>query len=871
MMTRLADVRALLLSTVFLCAMTPGTSVAAQPPLPDPDPGVPWSLAEARARTLSDVRYDLGFVVPATKTEPVTGRVRITVTVASPIPTLVLDFAADPGQVSAVEVDGRAVPVRQVSEHLTVSPDGGFPQGTHEISVQFTAGDAPLNRAEDFLYTLFVPARARLAFPCFDQPNLKARVTLTLEIPATWQAVANGAELDRRVVGDRVHLRFAETSPLPTYLVAFAAGRLSVETATRGDRTFRMFHRETDARKVARNREAVFDLHAAALAWLEDYTGIPYPWGKFDFFLAPAFQFGGMEHAGSIFYNASSLLLDETATTNQLLGRASLIAHETAHMWFGDLVTMRWFDDVWMKEVFANFMAAKIVNPSFPAINHDLRFLFSHYPSAYEVDRSAGTHPVRQALDNLKDAGSLYGPIIYQKAPIAMRHLEHLLGEASLREGLRAYLTRFSFANASWPDLIALLDARTPEDLTAWSRVWIEDLGRPTIEVRLERDTAGHLARVQVTQSDPLRKGRLWPQPLVITAGAAGMLRSVSVRLRDASTHVTGLEDLSPPAFVLASGAGLGYGRFELDDDSRAWLTTNLPDVADALTRGSALVTLWDEVLDGHLAAADFIDLLRRAIPREADELILQRALTYLESAFWRFSTPTQRQSVAGHLEAMLREGLERASPGPVKAAWFQTYGRIATTPSAVADLERLWSGAWALEGLTLAETDLTRLAQELAVRGIPNAEAVLDEQALRIDNPDRKARFAFVRPALSADPAIRERFFHGLSDVAQRRREPWVVEALGYLHHPLRAAHAERFVRPSLEMLETIQRTGDIFFPKRWMDATLSGHQSTAVARAVDDFLHDRPDYPARLRRIVLQSADELFRASQWLTPAPR
>ncbi len=151
-----------------------------------------------------------------------------------------------------------------------------------------------------------------------------------------------------------------------------------------------MLHRETDAAKVARNRDAIFDLHASALGWLERYTGIPYPWGKFDFLLVPSFQFGGMEHPGAIFYNASGLLLDPSATQNQKLGRASLIAHETAHMWFGDLVTMRWFDDVWMKEVFANFMAAKIVNPSFPEINHDLRFLLAHYPAGLRRRSHAG-------------------------------------------------------------------------------------------------------------------------------------------------------------------------------------------------------------------------------------------------------------------------------------------------------------------------------------------------------------------------------------------------------------------------------------------------------------------------------------------------
>ncbi len=217
-----------------------------------------------------------------------------------------------------------------------------------------------------------------------------------------------------------------------------------METAERDGRTFRMFHRETDAAKVARNRDALFDLHAKALKWLEDYTGIPYPWGKFDFVLIPSFQFGGMEHAGAILYNASSMMLDESATQNQLLNRASTIAHETAHMWFGDLVTMRWYNDVWMKEVMANFMAAKIVNTSFPEVKHDLRFLLAYYPGAYEIDRTAGANPIRQELANLDDAGSLYGNIIYDKAPVVMRQLERILGEQGFRDGLREYLKKYS-------------------------------------------------------------------------------------------------------------------------------------------------------------------------------------------------------------------------------------------------------------------------------------------------------------------------------------------------------------------------------------------------------------------------------------------
>ena len=230
--------------------------------------------------------------------------------------------------------------------------------------------------------------------PVFDQPDLKARVSWQLRVPEGWVAVANGPEspasessesespeseaLDRTA---RV-FTFAPTRPIPTYLMAFAAGRFTVETAEREGRRYQMFHRETDTAKVERNRDEIFNLVAQSMAWMEDYTGIEHPFAKHDFVLIPSFQYGGMEHPGAVFYRAESLLLEASATQNAQLARASLIAHETAHMWFGNLVTMRWFDDVWTKEVFANFLAAKMVHPAFPEVDHDLRFLLAHHPAA---------------------------------------------------------------------------------------------------------------------------------------------------------------------------------------------------------------------------------------------------------------------------------------------------------------------------------------------------------------------------------------------------------------------------------------------------------------------------------------------------------
>jgi aminopeptidase N len=847
------------LALVMTAAMT-GSAIAQTAA---PGPGIPLELATARARIIRDLRYELTLDVPRQPEAPITGVMTARFILDDASAPLVLDFAPGAGHVASVAVDGVAVMPAYVPDHIVI-PAGALRTGTTELRIAFTAGDAPLNRTPDFLYALFVPARAHQALPCFDQPDLKARWTLSLSYPAGWQAVSNGAEVDgaRAERAGAHHARFAETAPISTYLFSFAAGDFAVETAVRHGRAYRMFHRETDEAKVARNREAIFDLHDRALRFMEDYTGIPYAFGTFDFVALPAFQFGGMEHPGAIFYNASALLLDESATQNQYLGRASLIAHETAHMWFGDLVTMRWFNDVWMKEVFANLMAAKIVNPSFPEVNHDLRFLYAHYPAAYDVDRTAGTNAIRQPLDNLNEAGSLYGAIIYQKAPIIMRHLEHLLGADSFRDGLRDYLTQHAFGNATWSDLIALLDARTPVDLTAWSRVWVESPGRPLVTTELEV-ADGRIASLAFSQQDPQGRGLLWPQQLRLVIGLPDGPRTIEVALNGPRVVVSEAAGWPAPAYVLPTGDGWAYGGFVLDQASRDHLSTRVTDITDPLTRGAAWVTLWEAVLDRSVPAAIVVDSLLAAAPAEADEQTRQRLLGYVGTAWWKFLQPSERDARAARAERTLRAGLDAATTASQKSAWFGALRHLALTAPTLTWLTDVWEQTASIPGLPLAEDDYAALALDLAVREVPGWSAILDRQLARIENPDRKGRFQFIMPALSADADVRGRWFHSLQDVANRRREPWVLDGLRYLHHPLRAGQSARHVREGLDMLWDIQRTGDIFFPKRWMDATLAGHASEAVASDVRQFLATLPPgYPARLRNIVLQSADDLFRA---------
>ena len=274
-----------------------------------PGAGIARDLAEWRAANIHDLRCDLRLRIAKLASDPIAGEATLRFTLRDASVPLFLDFAPPANHVRSLVANGEPGHA-WVNGHLVI-PAPALRVGENVVTIHFTAGDDALNRSDDFLYALFVPARACRALPCFDQPSLKARWTLAVQVPgeAAWHVVSNGALRERVQVdspvgpGARaalsaartefVEYRFAETPPLPTHLFSFVVGDFQVETDERSGRPMRMFHRETDARKVARNRDAIFDLHARSLEYLERYTGIPYMFGKFDFVILPAFQFGG--------------------------------------------------------------------------------------------------------------------------------------------------------------------------------------------------------------------------------------------------------------------------------------------------------------------------------------------------------------------------------------------------------------------------------------------------------------------------------------------------------------------------------------------------------------------------------------------------
>ena len=830
---------------------------AALPPAPAVGPGVSRELAEYRRQVLRRVRYELHLYVPADQAAPVWAEETVRFRLRDARQPVQLDFKGRASQLRSLAINGQPAAPDYRQEHL-VLPAAALRAGDNEVAISLDAGDLSLNRSADYLYTLLVPDRARTVVPVFDQPNLKAPLTLTLTVPSAWRAVANAPLRDTLRAGAAKTYRFAPSDSISTYLFSFAAGRFVRVRQVVGGRPMNLLHRETDSAKIKLSVPVIFRLHGAALSFMEQYTGIAYPFQKFDFTALPDFQYGGMEHVGNIDYKAASLFLDEGATQDQLLARQNLIGHETAHMWFGDLVTMQWFNDVWMKEVFANFMADKMNPEAAAGPAQLLKFVTDHYPAAYAVDRTAGANPIRQPLDNLQEAGSLYGGIIYHKAPIMMRQLELLMGEQPFRAGVREYLKKYARGNATWPDLIAILDARTPADLAAWNQVWVNQPGRPVFDYAVEAP-AGQPAQLVVRQRAEDGSDRFWPQQFAVRLAYPAGPQQLTVRMSQPEVRVP--LPAGAPASVLLNAQGLGYGVFPVAPA----VADDLAALTDPVTRASVYVALYENMLGGRgLAPRPLLSRYLAQTAHETNDLNIKLLTTQLGDIYWKFLPPAQRRALAPTVEKALWQAMQaQAKPGEQKL-YFQAYQRVALTPEAQKRLYDIWQSQQAPGLVKLTEDDYTSLALALAVRAYPAAQPLLPQQLARIKNPDRRQRLQFMLPALAPDAATRDQFFASLKAPKNREKEAWVTAALGYLHHPLRQATSAKYLPESLALLSEIQQTGDIFFPGAWLQSTLGAYQSPAAARVVRGFLAAHPDYNPQLRAKILQAADDLFRAEK-------
>jgi len=822
--------------------------------------GVSIELAQLRNKQIKNLKYNLTFQIPDSTNEQIIGSEIIEFDFIKILnEPLILDFRNPSAYVKSVKINERNSKYKFENEHIII-PNSKLKNGKNRIEIKFIAGDRALNRNKEYLYTLFVPDRACTAFPCFDQPSLKAQFTTEITTPEDWIAVSNTPQIDLRTNNNnRKTYTFDKSEPISTYLFSFAAGIFESVTKKYDDREITMYHREDDNEKLNNNIDKIFELHYSSLKWLEDYTQIKYPFKKFDFVIIPSFQYSGMEHPGAILYRDSRLFLEENPTIREELNRANLIAHETSHIWFGDLVTMEWFSEVWLKEVFANFMAGKIVNPQYPEINHDLNFLINHYPASYAIDRTRGANPIEQELDNMKNAGTLYGSIIYHKAPIVMNHLEKTTGEELLQKGLQEYLHKYSFGNASWDNLISILDKKIDYDLENWNKSWIYEPGMPHYNILQAYNENNQFQSLIIEQFDPSELGRQWSQKIEVIIAEKVNSEPYQIELTDTFNVIDMQENNIDPFYIFPNSKGLGYGYFKIDSISKNNILTNLASTKNPILRCSMYISLWENMLNQNITPKNLFDAFISSLKSETNPQNISLVLNYTESIFWRFFTQNERNILAPSFEKFIWSKIQLSKTTSIKKSYFNTYYKTVTTQDGVNKLYNIWNKSFSIVDLNLSKNDFTEIAFELAVRNHHSTNNILTEQKNRIINKEKKERFNFISNAITN----RDSFFESLKDEKNREKEPWVIDALKYLHHPLKQKESVKYIIPSLDILEELQTTGDIFFPKRWLDATFSGHSSIDAVMDINLFFNTHANFPENLKNKILQSTDLVFRSS--------
>ena len=818
--------------------------------------GVSEQLAIFRKKQVSDVRYDLGFEIPNQKTENIKSDLKLYLTLSDLSQSLYLDFKEKTSNIKSIQVNDKTIAIVHEKGHIVIAAKDLI-LGKNAVAISFIAGNLSLNRNDDFLYTLLVPDRASTLFPCLDQPDIKATYKLSLTVPKDWTVLA-GADIKEEVEkGDFTSYTFGESDKMSTYLFSFVAGKFKTVTQKPGNREMTMLYRENNAEKFRVSVDTIFSLHQQSVDFLEKYTNYKFPFQKLDFASIPVFQYGGMEHVGAIQYRESTLFLDNSSTDSEKLDRAKLIAHETSHIWFGDLVTMKWFDDVWMKEVFANFMADKIMNPIFPKVNHNLQFLTAHYPNAYAEDRSLGTHPIKQHLANLKDAGSLYGAIIYNKAPIMMRQLEASMGKDAFQKGIEKYIKKYANDNADWNNLVEILDAETPLDMKKWSEVWVNKYGRAIFNNQIKYDAQNRISSFEIWQEAEGKSDNVWPQIFDIGLVYSDQVKVLSVNIKDRNLSLKEAIGLEKPLNIIYNYNGFGYGVFPLDGNIESVLA-----LKDEVARASTYINIYENTLTGNVAPGKAFDCFIKGIQQEENELVLKIITNQTSNVFWKFLTEKQQNKAQKQLEDVLYKRLQANLSSNIKKTLFNLFSSIAYSNSAKAKLYSLWSKEKVIQSLKLNEDDYTNMAMNLAIFKHAKADEILNKARTTITNPDKQKRFEFLLPSLSKDESVRDAFVKSLKDDENREKESWVAVGLANINHPLRQESAQKYIRFSLDLVEEIQRTGDIFFPKDWLNNTIGKYSSKYAFDEVQRFLKENPNFSPILKRKLLQATDGLYRA---------
>jgi aminopeptidase N len=828
-----------------------------------PPDGIPRDLARQRAAQISGIRYQLRFTL-APHTPSVSGHEELRFH-SNSSGLVLLDFRE--GTAANLAVNGVAVPAKIDNGHIEL-PANVIHADENVVTMDFTAPVAPAGKAitrfedkddnTEYLYTLFVPMDAEMAFPCFDQPDLKGRFHLELTAPENWTVISNTAveSQSQGGPGQRTTV-FSETRPISTYLFAFAAGPFRKVREMPGMPG--LYVRQSKFQKAQEEAQEVQQVTAQGIEYLSSFFAQPFPFPKYDMVMIPGFAYGGMEHAGATFLREESVLFRAVPTHSDHLNRDILLLHELTHQWFGDLTTMRWFDDLWLKEGFAQYMAFHALASLKPDESIWKRFYQSIKPAAYGIDSTKGTTPIYQDIANLKDAKSAYGAIVYSKAPGVIKQLAFVLGEEHFRDGLRLYLKEHAYANAEWSDLVHAFERVSGRSLQDWAASWIRRRGMPQLDVAWSCDAQDRIDRFSLTQRDVLGEGGAWPIAMQFGLHYNGR-EPIHLRaeLNTEKADVREAIGKACPEYVFLNDQDYAYGRFLLDERSRKAVIAKLRDVSDVFERTLLWGSLWDSVREADLAPRDFVELALGLLPAETDESLAQSLIGHVATALHRYVNPNVRAEIVPGAEQLASNQMLHSASQDLRIIWFRALRGIAESSQGRAQLKDLLSGRLAVPRVELRPLDRWTIVTALIALRDSDAEALLAAEQKRDSSGDGQ-KYAYMAQAARPERASKQRYFDDyLRDSS--RPEDWIEQSLGPFNYWNQSELTLPYLKPALEALPQIKRDRKIFFALGWLNAFIGGQQSETAQAQVHEFLRSATlDKDLQLK--ILEVSDELDR----------
>jgi aminopeptidase N len=444
-----------------------------------------------------------------------------------------------------------------------------------------------------------------------------------------------------------------------------------------------------------------------------------------------------------------------------------------------------------------------------------------------------------------------------------LRQAEFYLGEREFRDAVRLFVKEHAYANATWEDLVGAFERTSGRKLDAWAASWVKRRGMPDVRVRWETNRRGVINGFEFEERDALGEAGSWPMRvklLLAPAGAKARPEILTVTLPGAGvTKVPAAVGRQKPAFVFANFEDYGYGRFLLDDESRAYVVRNMGAIKDDFLRALLWGSLWESVREAEMAPAEFVELAVKQAPAETDDVMLAFVLARVQTAFTRFLSAAQQQALAPRLEALLRERMLGAATPGQRITYFRTYREVATSPASLNDFNDILAGRLQVPGMTLRSRDRFDIIRALVAAGDTRAPELLQKQS-EADKTDDARRYAYAAAAAAPDASVKKRYF-GQFVGDKELAESWIEAGVNPFNTPQQATLTLPYLEPALAELPTLKRTRKIFFVNGWLAAFIGGQCDARAAAAVRDFLARNDALDRDLRLKVLEAADGLER----------